>query len=59
MGQVDVNERWTKWEELVENLLIKNNCPPYHFTKDEKRCNRSYCRKCIQKYILENRKEFS
>ena len=58
MGEVDKNEKWTTWKEVVENFVIKENCPPYHFAKNVTKCYRSKCRKCCIEYIEENREIF-
>lgn len=54
MGEVDKNEKWTTWKEVVENFVLEDNCPPYHFAKDCKTANKSQCKKCCKRYVEEN-----
>ena len=54
----DAEEKWTTFREVVENFILQENCPPYHFSKDCNRRNKSYCRKCCAKYTQENMAEF-
>ena len=61
MGEVDKNEKWTTWKEIVQNLVTKDNCPPYHFAEDNcgSKITRRKCRKCCKKYVEENINDFS
>lgn len=57
MGSVDKKERWTTFKEIVDNFIVKDNCPPAHFVFDQEhkfKCNRRNCKRCMREYVEEN-----